>query len=143
MILEAIGAFGGLIIAVSVAFGLYFTGKKTVREEATGWRNNFDAEKASHGITKEHLAAEREKTTAGLAMIEQQEERLTRQGARLAQLDEERKEYAGTKVYEMLQAQHTETLVAFKGISENQRKTTELIREAVNTIVQCFDQDKK
>lgn len=91
MILESLGAFGGLIVAVGAAFGFFFFGGKK-------WREVAEALQASLSLTKGELLGEKTINADLRDTIEGM-------SARLARLDEERQEFVGSKAYDAILAQ--------------------------------------
>lgn len=109
------------------------------------WRSVAEAAKVDLAardatlIEKDLALEEKDKTIAGMS-------------ERLARLDEERKEFGGSRVYEMLTATQQEMVAAFRELTnearahekraaERSEAMVALIRSVGQDIVRCMDKD--
>jgi hypothetical protein len=126
-------------VATFLAGAFFFGGRR--------WRSNYEAE---------HVVAERLQATLvekDLA-LEERDRTIAGMSDRLARLDEERKEWGGTRVYETLVAQQQEMTTLFRQLSEQAtaheeraseraRQMLGLIETVGNELARCFHNGDK
>lgn len=108
---DVIAVLGVVVALVGAFVAAYFFGGRR-------WRDNTDAEREAHRQTKEKLAARDATIVEKDVALEERDRQIAGMSSRLARLDEERKEFGGSKVYEALLAQHRDLVSALQRLEE-------------------------